>query len=95
MHRQHIGIGKRESDRLRAAQRWICRLELDRLDDLLVGFELHEAAVERVGARGRFADPGRRIGGERKPKRAAFASVKRMHVAGHAGRHHPSRDRNR
>ena len=32
---------------------------------------------------------------ERDPERATFAGVERMHVAGHAGRHHPRRDRAR
>jgi hypothetical protein len=62
IHGQDIGaasgISKRESDRHRAAQGWICRLELDHFDDLLVGFELHDAVVEGGGARGRFADSG-------------------------------------
>src|SRR5207249_11810644 len=78
-----------------AAQRGVCRLELDHFDNLLVYHELHEAAVVRVGVRGRLADPGRRVVRQRDPERATFAGVERMHVAGHAGRHHPSRDRAR
>ena len=41
---------------------------------------------------GRLAGPGRLILGERDPKRATFARVERMHVAGHARRHHPRRN---
>jgi len=55
--------------------------------------ELHEAAVVCVGVRGRLAGPGRRVVRERDPERATFAGVERMHVAGHAGRHLPRRDR--
>jgi hypothetical protein len=99
VHGEDIGavvcIGERDRDRHLAAQRGICRLELDHFDNLLVRHELHEAAMVCVGVRGRLAGPGRRVIRERNPERATFAGVERMHVAGHAGRHHPRRDRAR
>lgn len=61
------------SDRDPAAQRGVCRLELD--DNLLVRHELDQAAGERVSVRGRLAGPGRRVVRERDPERAAFAAV--------------------
>ena len=88
-------IGERVRDRHLAAQRGICRLELDHFDNLLVRYELHEAAVERVRVRSRLAGPSGCGVRERDPERATFAGVERMHVAGHAGRHHPRRDRAR
>ena len=97
MHGEDIGaavcIVERIRDRHLAAQHGICRLELDHLDNLLVRHDLHEATVDRVGVRGRLAGPGRRVVRERDPKRATFAGGERMHVAGHAGRQHPRRDR--
>jgi hypothetical protein len=78
-----------------SAQRGIDRLELDHFHNLLVGHEVYEAAVVRVGVSGRLAGPGRRVVRERDPERATFAGVERMHVAGHAGRHHPHRYRAR
>ena len=99
MHGEDIGaavcFGERDRDRHLAAQRRIRRLELDHFDDLLVRHELDEAAVVRVGVCCRLAGPGRRVVRERDPERAAFAGIKSMHVAGHAGRHHPLRDRSR
>jgi hypothetical protein len=63
VHGEDIGaaavcIGERDRDRHLATQRGICRLELDYFDNLLICHELHEAAVVRVGVRGRLASPG-------------------------------------
>ena len=55
----------------------------------------YEAAVKRVGLRGRLAGASRRIVRERNPKRPTFARIELMYLAGHAGRHHPRRDRAR
>jgi len=44
---------------------------------------------------GRLADTSRRVVPERNPKQATFAWVERMHMADHATRHHPRRDRTR
>src|SRR6266540_7123561 len=58
-------------------------------------YELHEAAVVRVGVRGCLTGPARRVVRERDPEGAAFAGVEGMHVTGHAVRHFPLRDRAR
>jgi hypothetical protein len=61
VHGEDIGaavcIGEHVPDRHLAAQRGICRFELDYFDNLLVPHQLHEAAVEGVGVRGRLAAP--------------------------------------
>ncbi len=96
MHGEHVGatvcIGERDRDRHLAAQCGICRLELDHFDDPLVRHELQKTAVERVSVRGRFPYSGRRVIRERDSERATLAALERVHVARHAGRHHPRRD---
>jgi len=56
---------------------------------MLVGHKLCEMAVVAV----RLAGHAGRVVGERHPECAAFAGVKLMHAAGHAGRHAPLRHR--
>ena len=88
-----VGIGERGRDRHGAAERGICGLELEHFDYLLVRYEPGEVAVVGVGTWCRLAGPVRRVVAERDPERAAFAGIELMHVAGHAFRHSPFRDR--
>lgn len=71
MHAEDIGaavcVGERGRDGHLAARRWIGCLELDHFHNLFVLHEPGEAAVVRVGVRGRFAAPGRRVVIERDP----------------------------
>jgi hypothetical protein len=88
-------ISERERDHHLAAHRGIGRLELHHFDHPLIGYELDEVAVVGVGVRGRLAGPGRLVVRERDFEQTTFASVEHMHVARHANRHHPCRDRSR
>ena len=63
-----VSIGERDRDRHLAAQRGNGRLELKHFNNLLVRYELHEAAVVRVGVRGRLAGTGRSVVRERDPE---------------------------
>ena len=67
------------------------RLELDRFDDLLVGHQLDEPALEGIGVFGSLAAGRlRRIAvGERHPVGAAFARLEGMHAGRHVVRHAP------
>ncbi len=63
--------------------------------NLLVGNELREAAMVRVGVRARLTRPSWCVVREGDPERPSFAGVELMHLAGHPGRHLPHRDRTR
>jgi hypothetical protein len=54
-----VCIGEHDRDRHLAPHRGIVRLELVHFDNLLVGHELREVTVIRVGVRGRLAGFGR------------------------------------
>ncbi len=99
MYGDHVGaavcISERERHHHFAAHRGIGRLELHHFDHLVIWYELDEVAVVRVGVRGRLAGSGRLVVCERYSEQTTFASVERMHVASHAIRHHPCRDRTR
>ena len=62
-------------------------------DDLGVGHEPHEPAVERVGLRARLARGRGLVVGQRDPERASLARVERVDLARHPVGHHPLLDR--
>src|SRR5574341_408110 len=99
MYGEHIRaaprISERERDHHLAAHRGIGRLELHHFDHLLIWYELYEVAVVRVDVRGHLAGPGGLVVCERDSEQTTFASIEHMHVASHANRHHPCRDRSR
>ena len=85
-------IGERDRDRHRALHRRVGGLELDRLDDPLVGHERDEPAVVRVGPGGRLAHAWRARVGQRDPERTALARLEHVDLARHAVGHPPGRD---
>ena len=76
-----VGIGERDRDRHLALHRRIFRLELDNFHNLLVWYELDEAAVVRIGVRTGLADPSGCVVGERDPEGAAFATACSLRIA--------------
>jgi hypothetical protein len=70
---------ERDRDRHLTTHCWIIRLEFNDLDNLLIGNELNEAAVERVSLRGRLPGAGRRAVGKRDAKRATFPRQTHAH----------------
>ncbi len=71
----------------------IGRLELSDFDDLLIRHELDEVPMVLVRMGRRLAGSSSCVLRERDAERTTFAGAKRMHMTGHAVRHHPCRDR--
>jgi hypothetical protein len=90
-----IGIAERGRDPHLALHGSVCGLELDHLDDLLVGNKLREVSVIRIRIRARLPGSGGRVVCQRDAEPAAFAGIEREHLAGHAVRYPPGRDRAR
>lgn len=87
-----VGVDESRRDRHLADRFGIDGLELEHLDDPLVGDQPREAAVVGVGVSARLAGRIRGVVRQRYAEEAAFTSVELVNVAGHAVRHPPASD---
>jgi general secretion pathway protein I len=85
-------VAQQEANGHLALHRRVVGLELEGLDDLLVGDEGDEAAVIGVGVRGGLAGAAGLVVAEGDAECAAHAGIEGVHVAGHAVGHHPGGD---